>query len=63
MLSRSIRQDCPISVLLLLLVVEMLANKIRNDTEIKGIKIDNEVLKIAMMADDITLSKTEINRK
>ena len=59
-LSRSIRQGCPISALLFLLVVEMLANKIRNNTEIKGIKIDNEVFKIAMMADDITLINKDL---
>ena len=59
-LSRSIRQGCPISALLFLLVVEMLANKIRNNKGIKGINIDNEVFKIAMMADDITLINKDI---
>ena len=54
-LSRSIRQGCPISALLFLLVIEMLANKIRNDKNIKGINIGNTILKIAMMADDATL--------
>ena len=54
-LSRSIRQGCPISALLFLLVVERLANKIRSDPNIKGIEISNEIFKLAMMADDITL--------
>ena len=54
-LSRSIRQGCPISALLFLLVVEMLANKIRSDPNIKGVEINNEIFKLAMMADDITL--------
>ena len=54
-LSRSIRQGCPISALLFLLVVEILANKIRNDPTIKGIEINDEIFKLAMMADDITL--------
>ena len=54
-LSRSIRQGCPISALLFLLVVEKLANKIRNDPNINGIEINNEIFKLAMMADDITL--------
>ena len=54
-LSRSIRQGCPISALLFLLVVEMLANKIRNDPNINGLEINNEIFKLAMMADDITL--------
>ena len=60
MLSRSIRQGCPISALLLLLVVEMLANKIWSDPNIKGVKIDNETFILAMMADDITLIKNDI---
>ena len=59
-LSRSIRQGCPISALLFLLVVEILANKIRNDQTIKGVKINNEIYKLAMMADDITLINKDI---
>ena len=51
----SIRQGCPISALLFLLVVEKLANKIRNDPNKNGIEINNEIFKLAMMADDITL--------
>ena len=54
-LSRSIRQGCPISALLFLLVVEKLADKIRSDPNINGIEINNEIFKLAMMADDITL--------
>ena len=59
-LSRSIRQGCPISALLFLLVVEMLANKIRNDPNIKGVEINNEIFKLAMMADDITLINVDL---
>ena len=54
-LSHSIRQGRPISALLFLLVVDKLRNKIRNDTTIKGIEINDEIFKLAMMADDITL--------
>lgn len=50
-LSRSIRQGCPISALLFLLVVEILENKIRNNDTIKGINLNNEIYKFAMMAD------------
>ena len=38
-----------------MLVVEKLANKIRSDPNINGIEIKNELFKLAMMADDITL--------
>ena len=60
-LSRSIRQGCPISVFLFLLMVEILANKIRNYPTIKGIKINDDIFKLAMMADYITLMNTDIN--
>ena len=59
-LSRSIRQGCPISALLFLLVVELLANKIRGDEDIKGIEIGNTIYKISMMADDTTLILNDI---
>ena len=54
-LTRSIRQGCPISALLFLLVAEMIAIDIRNDREIIGIEINDCVFKIALMADDTTL--------
>ena len=54
-LSRSIRQGCPISALLFILVAEMLAIKIRNDDTIKGISINDTNYKVSMMADDTTL--------
>ena len=60
-LSRSIRQGCPISALLFLLVVEILAIKLRSDTQVKGLKISNLEYKILMMADDMTLALTDIN--
>ena len=60
-LSRSIRQGCPISALLFLLVAEVLAIKIRKDTHIKGIKINNIEIKINMLADDTTLFLADIN--
>ena len=47
-LTRSIRQGCPISALLFLLVAEMIAIDIRNDREIIGIEINDCVFKIAL---------------
>ena len=54
-LSRSIRQGCPISALLFLLVAEIIAIQIRSDANMKGINIEDTVFKISLMADDTTL--------
>ena len=60
-LSRSIRQGCPISALLFLLVAEILAIQIRSDKTIKGIRIIDEEIKIGLMADDTTLFLADLN--
>ena len=60
-LTRSIRQGCPISALLFLLVAEVLAIQIREDTNIKGIKINETELKIGLMADDTTLFLADLH--
>ncbi len=54
-LQRGVRQGCSISAYLFMIALETLANKIRNDTNIKGIKIVNKEIKISLLADDITL--------
>ena len=54
-LKRSIRQGCPISALLFLLVAEILAIKLRTEKNVIGIKIDETEYKLSMMADDTTL--------
>lgn len=54
-INRGIRQGCPISALLFLLVVESFAEKIRNNSNIKGIKVKNEEIIISQFADDTTL--------
>ena len=59
-LTRSIRQGCPISALLFLLVAEIIAINIRNDDNIKGIKINDTEYKINLMADDTTLALRNI---
>ena len=56
--SRSIRQGCPLSSLLFILVVEILAHKIRTNRIIEGIKVKVDSvksLKITQLADDTTL--------
>jgi hypothetical protein len=66
--SRGIRQDCPLSALLFVLSVEIMALRIRNNKDIKGfqIKIDEQThsIKISQLADDTTLyfnSKNDIS--
>jgi hypothetical protein len=54
-LERGVRQGCPLSAYLFIMVVELLANKIRNTKEIKGIKINQTEIKILQMADDTTI--------
>ena len=55
-LSRGIRQVCPISALLFLLVVEIMAIHIRTNDKIKGIKVsDTQDIVISQLADDTTL--------
>jgi len=53
-LERGVRQGCPLSAYLFILVIETLANKIRDDPSIKGLVIDNKEIKISLLADDAT---------
>ena len=46
------RQECPLSLLLLNIVLEVLATEIREEKEIKGIQIGKEV---KLFADDMML--------
>ena len=46
------RQGCPLSLLLLNLVLEVLATAIREEKEIKGIQIRKEEVKLSLFADD-----------
>ena len=51
-----IRQGCPFSPLAFIIGVELLAIRIRDNRNIKGLEIDTEkILKVLMYADDITL--------
>ncbi|PJE77613.1 hypothetical protein CI610_03460 [invertebrate metagenome] len=53
--SRGIRQGCPLSCLIFVLAAELLAQKIRTDVHISGISIRNRNMKISQLADDTTL--------
>ena len=49
------RQGCPLSSLLLNIVLEVLATAIRPTKEIKGIQIGGEEVKLSLYADDMIL--------
>ena len=49
------RQGCPLSPLLLNIVLEVLATSIREEKEIKGIQIGKEEVKLSVFADDMIL--------
>ena len=53
-LQRGVRQGCPLSGILFVLCVEILAQAIRNNTNIKGIQIYNKKYEISQYADDIS---------
>ena len=59
-LGRGIRQGCCISALIFILVAEILAINIRNNTDIKGIVINNVEYKINQLADDTSLFITDV---
>ena len=46
------RQGCPLSPLLFNIVLEILARAIRQEKEIKGIKIRKKDVKLSLFADD-----------
>ena len=54
-LGRGIRQGCPLSALLFILVAEILSIKLRANKGAKGITIDNWENKIFQLADDTTI--------
>ena len=49
------RQECPLSPLLFNIVLEVLASAIRQQKEIKGIKIGKDEVKLSLFADDMIL--------
>ena len=53
-IKRGVRQGCPLSCLLFILIAEILAQRIRNVNKIRGIVIGNIEHKILQFADDTT---------
>ncbi|MEW8547309.1 MAG: reverse transcriptase family protein, partial [Candidatus Thiodiazotropha sp.] len=59
---RGVRQGCPVSAQLFILVVELLALNIRNAKDIKGIKLPGGMeSKISQYADDSTLTLSDLD--
>ena len=55
LLERGVSQGCPLSGMLFIIAIEVLAQNIRNSNEIKGIKIqNNRIVKLSQYADDTT---------
>ena len=54
-IERGIRQGCPISALLFIIVAEVLSQKIRQSKDIHGIKVNTTNFLISQLADDTTL--------
>ncbi len=54
-LERGVRQGCRLSAYLFILAIEILENKIRYEKNITGLKIDNKIIKLTLLADDLTL--------
>ena len=59
-LTRGLRQGCPISALLFIIVVEILAIKIRSNDAISGLSIQDTTFKISQYADDLTLILSDL---
>ena len=60
-LSRVVRQGCPLSMLLYVIAAEVLANFIIVDKRIPGVQIGDQEVKLVNFADDTTIFLSDIN--
>jgi hypothetical protein len=51
----SVKQGCPLSLLLFNIVLEFLPRAIRQEKEIKGVQIGKEIVKLSLFTDDMIL--------
>ena len=58
-LKSGIRQGCPLSSYLVNIILEVLARRIRQQKEIKGIQIGKEEIKVSVFVDDMVVSISE----
>ena len=59
-LESGVRQGCPLSPYLFILTMEVMANAIRNDGQIRGIIVNGYEYKLSLFADDTTLILKDI---
>jgi len=57
---KGVRQGCPLSPYLFILSAEVLSNKIRQDFNVRGIKVFGKEIKLSQFADDTTLFNADI---
>ena len=58
--SNGVRRGCPLSPYLFILSAEVLSKKIRQDCNVRGIKIFGEEIKLSQFTDDTTLFNEDI---
>ena len=60
-ITKGIRQGCPLSALLFVITVEILAIEIRTNKNVRGIVLNGKEIKISLLADDTTLFLKDIH--
>ena len=53
MLGRGVRQGDPLSPYMFIITLEILAERIRSDSKIRGLRIGEEMVKLSVFADDM----------